>query len=118
MRLVFVGPSVPDRMHGVRQLLRRDPIPGVDPTTMPDVELTTVCALYHELEELASTHRIPGLNTGAVMASSQTTENPRSPLPRDCDLCVCLRSVCRPAGPSRSLPVRWRVCHRGPWVDV
>jgi hypothetical protein len=94
-------------MHGVRQLLRRDPIPGVDPTTMPDVELTTVCALYHELEELASTHRIPGLNTGAMMASSQTTENPWSPLPRDCDLCVCL-CVGRPG--RRGLPVRWREC--------
>jgi hypothetical protein len=32
IRLVMIGPSVPSAMHGLRQLVRRDPLPNVEVT--------------------------------------------------------------------------------------
>jgi hypothetical protein len=77
VRLVMVGPEVPEEMHGLRRAYRRENVPvapgqeytasvpgdvGVAP--LPYCEVTTVRCLYHELDSMATSSKIPGLHDG------------------------------------------------------
>ena len=77
IRLVMVGPEVPVEMHGQRRTYRRESVPvapgqeytasvpeGVGAMSLPDCEVTTVRCLYHELEPMASSSKIPGVRAG------------------------------------------------------
>lgn len=70
IRLVMVGPEVPEDMHGKCEAYRRESVPvapglgGVSSPPLPSCEVTTVRCLYHEMASMASTSKIPGLHAG------------------------------------------------------
>ena len=74
IRLVMVGPEVPEEMNGQRKVYRREGVPvqpgkeyavdGGVGQLLPGCEVTTVRCMYHELQEMAAGSKVPGLYAG------------------------------------------------------
>ena len=74
IRLVMVGPEVPEEMNGQRKIYRREGVPvqpGQEYTAaggvgqlLPGCEVTTVRCMYHELQGMAAESKVPGLYAG------------------------------------------------------